>query len=81
MICRFKIYNTRHFDSQDLDLNVTNEVFIISPNIEITKKFNNKEVISMNDIKNVINNSESSKIEYQSSNLVKQSSEKDGPMQ
>ena len=81
LICRFRVYNAKHFDSQDLDLNIANENFVLMFNSVITKTLSTKEVISMSDIVNTIDEAEKVKIEYQSSNLIKQSEEKDGPLQ
>ena len=80
LVCRFAMFNPQHFETQDLDLNIANENFVLIFESEITKTFNKKEAISMKEILNTIKATEDNKIEYQKSNLVAQSIEKDGPL-
>lgn len=80
LVCRFNVFNSKYFESQDMDLNIANENFVLISGSKITKSFNNKEIISMKDILNTIQQTENNKIEYQNSNLIAQSIEKDGPL-
>ena len=79
-VCRFKIFNSKYFETEEMDLNIANENFVLIFDSQITKTFSKKEVISMKDILNTIKETENNKIEYQKSNLVAQSIEKDGPL-
>jgi len=80
LVCRFKVFSSKYFESQGMDLNIANESFILVFGSGIEKSFNNKEIVSMKSILSTIQQIEGNKIEYQKSNLVTQSIEKDGPI-
>ena len=80
IICRFRVFNTMAFETQGFDMNIANEFFILQPESKITKSFNIKEIISMQQIVDIIEETEQRSIEYQMSNIVKQSIDKNGPL-
>tara|TARA_Y100001937_G_C7136346_1_gene340198 strand:- start:2440 stop:5229 length:2790 start_codon:yes stop_codon:yes gene_type:complete len=81
LICRMKPYKTKAFDTNDLDINISNENFVITFGSEIKKKFNKEEVISIKNVLEIANSNSDGGLEYQKSNPINQSSEKDGPLQ
>lgn len=80
IICRFTMFNTKMFETQGFDINIANDSFILQPESEITKKFNVEDIISQETILDIIRETEQEKTEYQTSNIVVQTDDKNGPL-
>jgi hypothetical protein len=80
IICRFTMFNTKMFETQGFEINIANDSFILQPESSITKDFNTEGIISQQDILDIIEETEQSDAEYQTSNIVTQSIDKDGPL-
>jgi len=80
IICRFTIFNTKMFETQGIDIHIANENFILSTKAGTTKNFDSKELISMKTILDIVGSTEKDNIEYLTSNPVKQSEDKNGPV-
>ena len=80
IICKFSIFNTKMFETQGLEVNVANENFVLLPNSVISKTFTVEDNISMSYITDTINSLENNELDYHTTNPVKQSEDKNGPL-
>ncbi len=80
IICKFSIFNTKMFETQGLEVNVANENFVLLPNSIISKTFTVEDNISMSYITDTINSLENNELDYHTTNPVKQSEDKNGPL-
>ena len=80
IICKFSIFNTKMFETQGLEVNVANENFVLLPNSTITKSFTVEDTISMQFIADTIASLDNNEIDYHTTNPVRQSEDKNGPL-
>lgn len=80
IICKFSIFNTKMFETQGLEVNIANENFVLLPNSAITKTFTIEDTISMQFITNTINSLDNNELDYHTTNPVRQSEDKNGPL-
>lgn len=80
IICKFTIFNTKMFETQGLEANVANENFVLLPNSSISKTFTAEDTISMQYISDTINSLENNDLDYHTTNSVRQSEDKNGPL-
>ena len=80
IICRFSVFNTKMFDTQDLDINVANENFVLLPNSRISKTFTTEDTVSIEYIVDTLNSLDNNELDYHTTNPVRQSDDKNGPL-
>ena len=81
IICKFSIFNTKMFETQGLEVNVANENFVLLPNSAISKTFTVEDTISMQYITDTIISLDNNELDYHTTNPVRQSEDKNGPLQ
>lgn len=80
IVCKFTIFNSKMFETQGLETNISNENFVLLPNSAISKAFTVEDTISMQFISSTISSLESNELDYYTTNSVRQSEDKNGPL-
>ena len=68
------------FETQGLEVNVANENFVLLPNSTIRKSFTVEDTVSMEYIADIINSLDNNELDYHTTNPVRQSEDKNGPL-
>ena len=80
IICKFSIFSTKIFETEGLEVNVANENFVLLPNSKISKVFEAEDTIPISYIVDTINSLDNNEVEYHTTNPVRQSKDKNGPL-
>jgi hypothetical protein len=68
------------FETQELEVNVANENFVLLPNFSISKTFTIEDTVSMEYVTDTVNSLDNNELDYHTTNPVKQSEDKNGPL-